>query len=89
MKSDYSIKPNAQFFTVLKREKARTAFIFVWSMQKWLTFDSAGRLSDIVYYGTGKTMAEALQIIKRDLPGCRSVVRYCPRSTTCDRADLA
>ena len=78
--SNNAINPNAQFFSVLKRDHARTAFIFVWSMTHWLRFNSDGKISDIRYYGTGKTYNEALQIIQRDLPGARVAVRYCPKS---------
>ena len=74
------INQNARFFTVLKRDSGKTAFIFVWDFAHWLTFDSANRLTDIRYYGTGKTYQEALEIINRDLPGCRSAVKYCPKS---------
>lgn len=74
------INPNAQFYTVLKRDCAKTAWIFIWDFGHWLRFDSEGRCPDIRYYGTGKTYKEALEIIARDLPDCRSAVKYCPKS---------
>lgn len=75
------INQNARFYTVLKREKAQTAFIFVWDFSHWLTFDSAGKCNDIRYYGTGKSYAEALEIINREIPDYKKVVtRYCPKS---------
>jgi len=78
--NNFSINPNARFYTVLKREKGHTAFIFVWDFSHWLTFDSENKCQDIHYYGTGKTYTEALEIINRQLPGCKVVARYCPKS---------
>ena len=79
---EHSINPNARFFTVLKRDAGKTAFVFVWDFGHWLTFDSEEKCKDIRYYGTGKTYREAFEIIARELPGCRVAFRYCPKSFT-------
>ena len=81
MKSEYSINPNARFFTVLRRESGKKAFIFVWDMMHWLTFDSQGKLKDIKYVGTGKNWDQAYEIIGKNFPANTPIViKYCPKS---------
>lgn len=81
MNREYSINPNARFFTVLRRSSGKKAFIFVWDMLHWLQFDSAGKCTDILYVGTGKTYDQAYQIIAENFPADTPViVKYCPRS---------
>ena len=74
------LDPRAQQFTLLKRDGARTAFIFVWDFFHWLSFDSQGKLDDIRFYGSAHTHTEALELAARELPGCKVVFRYCPRT---------
>jgi len=84
MYTDYSINPNAQFFTVLTRDnpKCHTVHIFVWSFTHWLRFNSDDQIKDIKLIGTGKSWAEAYDLISRHLPGYRINVKYCPKSFT-------
>jgi hypothetical protein len=70
----------AQFYTVLTRENGKTAFVFWWDFQHWLSFNSSGALQDIRYLGTGKTWEEAREIAQREAPGKKIVNRYCPRT---------
>ena len=79
------LSPNnhrAQFYTVLTRENGKTAFVFWWDFQHWLTFNSSGALQDIRYLGTGKTWEEAREIAQREAPGKKIVNRYCPRTAS-------
>ena len=81
MKSEYSINPNAQYYTVLTRESRKKAFIFVWDFMHWLRYDSKGECGDIVLLGTGKTFSEAYKIINKHFPqGVPVGVKYCPKS---------
>lgn len=76
------INPNAQHFTVLTRPGTKTATVFVWDFLHWLIFDSAGKYDDIVLVGTANSYTGAMEIINRELPGYRAVVKYCPRSAS-------
>ncbi len=81
MKGEYSINPNAQFFTVLTRESRKKAFIFVWDFMHWLTFDSQGKCNDIHYIGTGKNWQQAYKMIEDNFPAQTPIViKYCPKS---------
>ena len=71
-----NIRPNAQFYTILKRDSGKTVFV-------WLRFDSEGRFSDIRYYATAKTRADAEHWISKHFAGFPPVVfKYCPRSAS-------
>lgn len=75
---EYSIKPNARFFTVLARRSGKKVFIFVWDFMHWLRFDDS--IPDVVLLGTGKTRQEAEQLAAAKLPGRQIVYKYCPNS---------
>lgn len=83
MNQEYSINPNARFFTVLTRASRKKAFIFVWDFMHWLRFDSAGTCKDISNVGTGKSFDQAYKIIEDNFPAKTPVViKYCPKSFT-------
>lgn len=83
MLQEYSINPQARFYTVLTRASRKKAFIFVWDMMHWLKFDSEGKCGDVTHIGTGKTYNQALDIISKNFPvNTPVIVKYCPKSFT-------
>ena len=81
MKSEYSINPNARFFTVLHRKSGKKAFIFVWDFMHWLTFNSAGQCNDICLVGNAKNWQDAYKLIENNFPPkTQIVIKYCPKS---------
>lgn len=81
MKSEYSINPNARFFTVLRRKSGKKAFIFVWDFMHWLRFDSDGRCGDVCLVGNAKSWQQAYKLIEENFPAQTPIViKYCPKS---------